>query len=139
MENSLDEIKAIISKVLAEAKKKKEKSDKAKKEVHPAGYSYAEALDFSAALGAYNLYRSQGAVNWGPMTGAGTHIDDKIAGGRAESNSILRSFIKEAIRQEMTEEASAWNTISKKTQPKQNKPKNIWEAAESMLAKASKK
>jgi hypothetical protein len=113
---------------LAEAKKKKEMTDKAKKEVHPAGYSYSEAFDFSAPLGAYNLYRSQGAVNWGPMTGPGTKIDDRIAGGRSEMESALRSFIKEAIRQE-TNNDSSWTQLSELVNPKPPKFGNVWEAA----------
>jgi len=139
MKVTLEEIKSIVSDVLSEAKKKKEKSEKAKKEVHPAGYSYAEALDFSAALGAYNLYGSQGAVNWGPMTGPGTKVDDRIAGGRAESESILRSFIKEAIKQEMNEDQSAWQQLSEKTNVAKKNPSNVWEAAQHLSTKKLKK
>jgi len=128
MKISLNEIKMIVSQVLTEVKKKKEKSEKAKKEVHPAGYSYSEALDFSAPLGPYNLYGSQGAVNWGPMTSSGTKIDDRIAGSRSETESILRSFIKEAIRQEVSEDSS-WQQLSEIIDPSPRKFGNVWEAA----------
>lgn len=128
MKATLAEIRTIVSEVLTEVKKKKEKSDKAKKEVHPAGYSYAEAFDFSAPLGAYNLYRNQGAVNWGPMTSAGTKIDDRIAGGRSETESILRSFIKEAIREEVGE-TSSWQRLSEMIDPPAPSFGNVWEAA----------
>jgi len=129
MKATLAEIRTIVSEVLTEVKKKKEKSDKAKKEVHPAAYSYDEAFDFSAPLGAYNLYRNQGAVNWGPMTSAGTKIDDRIAGGRAETESILRSFIKEAIRDEVNEDTSSWHRLSEMIDPPAKHFGNVWEAA----------
>ena len=129
MKTTLAEIKMIVSDVLAEAKKKKEKSEKAKKEVHPAGYSYSEAFDFSTPLEEYNLYKSQGAVNWGPMTSTGTKIDDRIAGGRSETESILRSFIKEAIREEVGEDSS-WQQLSEIIAPTPKKFGNVWEAAQ---------
>ena len=115
-----ENIMNVISNVLAEAKKKKEKSDKAKKEVHPAAYSYAESFDFSAPLGAYNLYKSQGAVNWGPMTGPGTKIDDHVNGSRSE----VRDF-KEAV-----EKPSTFAQLSEMIAPAKKIFGSVWEAAQ---------
>ncbi len=130
MKITLQEIREMVSSVLAEAKKKKEKSEKAKKEVFPAAYSYSEAFDFSAPLGAYNLYRSQGAANWGPMTGPGTKVDDRVDGGRS-NEATLRSFIKESIKAELKEERSAWTELSEMVDPpKKAAPTNVWEAAQ---------
>lgn len=75
-----------VGQLLLEAKKKKEKAEKLKYNPAPPAYGYAESLDFSAPLGAYNLYRSQGAVNWGPMTGPGPKIDDRV---RVQSQAAL--------------------------------------------------
>ena len=122
MEDTLKEIRQIVSEVLAEAKKKKEKSDRLKKKVDPPAYSYAEAFDFSAPLGAYNLYRTQGAVNWGPMTSAGTKIDDHILGQRAEAEGALRAYVREAIKSD-----SSWQSLSEAMNP--SVPENVWEAA----------
>ncbi len=79
MKISLKEINKMVDATIAEAKKKKKnkKEEKCEEvEVQPNAYSYAEALDFAPPLGSANLYRSQGAVNWGPMTGAGPAVDD---------------------------------------------------------------
>lgn len=130
MKITLQEIKGMVSEILAEAKKKKEKSEKAKKEVHPAAYSYSEAFDFSAPLGAYNLYRSQGAVNWGPMTGPGSKVDDQVDGGRS-TEAALRSFVRESIRSELKEDRSVWTELSEMVDPpKKPVPTGVWEAAQ---------
>lgn len=117
---TVNEIQLYIGKVLAEVKKKKEKADKLKRATEPKGYSYAESLDFSAPLGAYNLYRSQGAVNWGPMTGPGTKIDDRISGQRVGLEAVLRGAMKEAAT------TSAWDALNEEVKV----PENIWEAAQ---------
>jgi len=103
------DIKRVISNVLAEAKKKKEKAEVLKHDPKPAAYGYSEAFDFSAPLGAYNLYRSQGAVNWGPMTGPGSKIDDKIVGQRANLEQVLHGIVKEVST------PSAWAPLIKES------------------------
>ena len=123
MKPSQEEVNKTIKKVLAEAKKKKEKEQQLKHKAKPEAYGYAEAFDFSAPLGAYNLYRSQGPVNWGPMTGPGTKIDDRIAGQRADIESLTRDIVKESLGKSSWEslnesanvdEASAtWNALKK--------------------------
>lgn len=75
----LDRLSETLDVLLAEVKKKKEYTSVPRAD----DYSYSPAFDFSAPLGAYNLYRSQGASNWGPMTGPGTQIDASVSGKRA--------------------------------------------------------
>lgn len=93
MRITIAELKDVLAGAVAEArrrvdeaKKKKEKAAAAKHEARPAAFSYDEALDFSAPLGAHNLYRSQGAVNWGPMTGPGTKIDVQSVSGAPQGS-----------------------------------------------------
>ena len=75
----MNEFKALVGAVLIEARKSKKKDkEEQPKVVKPDAYQYAEQLDFSNPLGGYNLYKSQGASNWGPMTGPGPQIDDNI-------------------------------------------------------------
>lgn len=120
---TMNEIRRYIGEILAEAKKKKEKALELKHSPEPKAYGYSESFDFSAPLGAYNLYRSQGAVNWGPMTGPGTKIDDRIAGQRASLESVLRGAMKEATS------SSAWDVINESTR-EIKVPENVWEAAQ---------
>lgn len=77
---TINKLRALVDSVIEEAKKKPKKKKEKQEEmnVSPGEYQYAEALDFSEPLGGYNLYKSQGAVNWGPMTGPGPAIDDSI-------------------------------------------------------------
>lgn len=117
-----EEIKRLVEDVLAEAKKKKEKAVELKHDPKPSAYGYAEAFDFSAPLGAYNLYRTQGAVNWGPMTGPGTKIDDRIVGQKAGLESVLKGIVTEALQ------PSAWDVLAESVKPA-TVPTNVWEAA----------
>jgi len=134
MKTSLYEIKKLVSEVLlSEAKKKKEKAEKLKYAAKPGAYSYDESFDFSAALGAYNLYRSQGATNWGPMTGPGTKIDDRILGQRASSEAALRGVVKEAIREQVKGNPSPWVKANQMVEQKLSE--NVWEAALQVLGK----
>lgn len=126
MKDAINEIKGIVSRVLAEAKKKKEKAEKLKHHPRPNAYSYAEAFDFSAPLGAYNLYKQQGPVNWGPMTSAGTKIDDRIAGQTAELEHVLRSVVRESVREAVANDPSPWHYLSESIEP--SVPNGIWEA-----------
>lgn len=121
MSATIKEIKKVVSDVLAEAKKKKEKAIALKHDPKPPAYGYAEAFDFSAPLGAYNLYRNQGPVNWGPMTSAGTKIDDKIVPQRERLEAALRGIQTEAAK------PSSWERLSEAVDPQV--PGNVWEAA----------
>lgn len=119
MKYSIDELKHQIAEILDEAKKKPEKAEKLKRmaaQVEAFGF-YAEEHDFSAPLGAYNLYRQQGAVNWGPMTSDGTHIDNNVGNPNAGSASkymkeseekALRNLVREVIENGLIDEGSAW-------------------------------
>lgn len=93
MSFDMKDLELYVEGVLNEVKKKKEKAIALKKDEANIGYTYAEEFDFSAPLGQYNLYRTQGAVNWGPMTSAGTKIDDRISGQRSkkEEAKVLES------------------------------------------------
>lgn len=88
--------------MINEAKKKKEKAEKNKVVPQPAEYRYAEAFDFSAPLGAYNLYRQQGAVNWGPMTSGGTKVDENMT-----TPAMVKLTLESAVA--VIPESSAWN------------------------------
>lgn len=144
---TLNELRLEIAGILAEAKKKKDKADDLKKQgrsVEAFGL-YDEAFDFSAPLGAYNLYKQQGAVNWGPYTSAGTDVDTNFshpnAGPRLkESEMALRAVVREVIENGLVPQHSAWAPLlSRKT------PQTVWESADRMFeawydrAKKSKK
>jgi hypothetical protein len=137
---SINELKYEIAEILSEAKKKKEKKTDAKKKRGAVGaYGfYDEALDFSAPLGAYNLYRQQGAVNWGPMTSDGPHIDSSFANpnvagnpGRVHESSdehALRSLVREVIQFGLIPEDSAWAPLMENKDDGRTYG-SIWEAA----------
>jgi hypothetical protein len=84
MKITMNELRALIGAVLSEARKSKKSKKKGKEQPNrmqttkPEAYAYDESFDFSNPLGAYNLYKSQGAAGWGPMTGPGPKVDDGI-------------------------------------------------------------
>jgi hypothetical protein len=131
---NLNELKIMIAEVLEEAKKKKEKSDRLKAASGGAksayGY-YDESLDFSAPLGGYNLYRSQGAVNWGPYTGPGPHIDQNFANPNTrlglKEEAALRQVVREVIEFGLIPPDSAWAPLMESN----SKPvyENVWQEA----------
>jgi hypothetical protein len=128
--NTIDELKHQIAEILDEAKKKKEKSDKIKRmsaQIEAYGF-YSEEHDFSEPLGARNLYRQQGAVNWGPMTSDGTHIDEKSIGNpnggvsaskymKESDEKAIRSVVREVIENGLVDESSAWAPFLSKRDP----------------------
>lgn len=99
--DEINKLQEMTDRLLGEAKKSK-KSKNAEKadvpDVQPRAYSYSEAFDFSQPLGALNLYRSQGVVNFGPFTGVGPYIDDN----------------PHRIKHDSHEMQSAWETLSRK-------------------------
>ena len=118
MKMTIDELKHQIAEILDEAKKKPEKAAKLKRmaaQVEAYGF-YDESHDFSAPLGAYNLYRQQGAVNWGPMTSDGTHVDNNGVGNpnvghqfmKESEERALRGLVREVIENGLVDESSAW-------------------------------
>lgn len=95
------EIKETILEVLSEAKKKKDKKKEKEalpngRKVQPTDWSYSPELDMSAPLGDENLYKIQGAANFGPYTGVDKHCKD--------DGVKLSVKIKESLTKE-----SAWN------------------------------
>lgn len=98
--------------IVAEGKKKREKAEKLKQDALPAGFAYVEAFDFSAPLGAYNLYRTQGTVNWGPMTGIGTKIDDRVSGNRYDVGDEPRRALDGDKFMESSSGTSPWELLS---------------------------
>jgi hypothetical protein len=129
MKVSIDELRKIVGEVVSEAKKKKEKSDELKYTAHPKEYGYAESLDFSAPLGGYNLYRSQGAANWGPYTGAGPKIDDNVridpVSTSLTEEKMLRSLLRSIIGETLMPRSSAWDVISESSRVRRTG--NVWE------------
>lgn len=123
MKISVPELRKLVEEVIAEAKKKKEDLEE---ETRPDGHMYDKTFDMSQPLGAYNLYRSQGPVNWGPHTGPGPKIDDRPYGVKNESSlrAALRTMISEAL---MPDPSSAWMGVVPPA-PKRV-PRNMWEAA----------
>lgn len=70
------QIKKVIENVILEARKKKAKK-KQGYVAKPSDYSYSESLDMSTPQGDKNLYKVQGASNWGPYTSAGEKIKEE--------------------------------------------------------------
>lgn len=119
---NIKELKAIVKDVLAEAKKKKKAESKPSQ---PSEYKTDKNFDFSAPLGQYNLYKSQGAVNWGPMTSPGTSIDTDINKSTSAKNSKEdRDFIHGVVGESLIPEATVWKESKEKTSFA-----NIWEVA----------
>lgn len=133
---TLNELKITIAEMLEEAKKKKEKTDRLKAASGTAKTAYGhydEALDFSSPLGPHNLYRSQGAVNWGPYTGPGPHIDQNFANPNTRLNlkegeeTAIRQIVREVIEFGLVPPDSAWAPLMES----RREPvfESIWEAA----------
>lgn len=133
---TLNELKITIAEMIEEAKKKKEKTERLKAASGGAksayGY-YDEALDFSAPLGGYNLYRSQGAVNWGPHTNGGPHIDQNFANPNTRLNlkeggeEPLRQIVREVIEFGLVPPDSAWAPMMENQ--RETIYENVWEQA----------
>jgi hypothetical protein len=125
MRMTINELKHQIAEILDEAKKKKDKVDKIKRmsaQVEAYGF-YSEEHDFSTPLGANNLYRQQGAVNWGPYTSAGTYVDHQNVGNPnsgfpwVKEEKILRSLVREVIQNGLVDESSAWAPFVQRQEP----------------------
>ena len=130
MKIKLEEIKQMALDIMSEAKKKKEKAKELARHVDPLAYSYSEAFDFSAPLGQYNIYKTQGVVNWGPMTSTGTKVDDR-AGANASSEAAIRKYLRSVMQEEITEGDSAWKKVYEEMNGKKEEKKkgNVWEQA----------
>lgn len=133
---TIRELKRQISDIISEAKKAEEKESKSsmsrRPQVEAFGFYDAEH-DFSSPLGAANLYRQQGAVNWGPYTvdnsadprglaGAGSHNPN--GGGvaaqfnmREGDERAIRALVREVIQNGLIDESSAWSPFLKKSEP----------------------
>jgi hypothetical protein len=133
---SMNELKLAIAEILDEAKKKRSQADKHRRRgaaVEAYGL-YDEAFDFSEPLGALNLYRQQGAANWGPSTSDGPHIDSKYynpntAGGmrmREGDERALRALVREVIENGLVPAGSAWAPLMERSS---REPTSAWDAA----------
>lgn len=110
MKMTIEGLRNLVEQIVAEAKKKKEK-ELDELVVKNDGHIQDHKLDFSAPLGAYNLYRNQGQVNWGPQTSSGPKIDDQLRGSQysAVHESALRSYIRNIISESFRPDpSSAW-------------------------------
>lgn len=137
---TLNELKIKIAEILDEAKKKSSKKSSMKRKgaaVEAYGL-YDEALDFSTPLGAFNLYRQQGAANWGPYTSDGPHIDSSFANPqlgathmRESEERALRMLVREVIQNGLVPPDSAWAPLVEG----QREPSfgSAWEAAEPLF------
>jgi hypothetical protein len=133
---TINELKLEIAGILQEAKKKKSKADELKKNgasVEAYGL-YDEAFDFSSPLGAYNYYRQQGAVNWGPYTGTPNtvnvdyHNPNSGALQMKESEErALRAVVREVIQNGLVPSDSAWAPLMEKRKPVFE---SAWDAAD---------
>lgn len=138
MKMTLNELKIEIAEILQEAKKKKEKAEKIKEKgasVEAYGL-YDEAFDFSAPLGGYNLYKQQGAANWGPYTSAGPQIDSTFASPglgttelRESEEQALRALVREVIENGLIPPSSAWAPMLEKSRS----PGTAWESAQQLF------
>ena len=134
---SLNELKLVIAEILDEAKKKKEKVEKTRKRgaaVEAYGL-YDEAFDFSEPLGAFNLYRQQGAANFGPYTAENMpydgayHHDNRGATQMHETDErALRSLVREVIQNGLVPNSSAWAPLLERDS--KSGQGGIWEQAE---------
>ena len=120
---TMNELRLEIANIISEAKKKKDKAEKTKKRgASTTAYGlYDEALDFSAPLGAYNLYRQQGVVNWGPYTSSGPNIDSQFnnpnVGPMSTNEAALRSVVRDVIKNGLIPEHSAWAPMVERENP----------------------
>ena len=138
MKLTLEQVETFVRDILAETKKKKSKKD-VEREVLPSAFKYDDALDFSAALGDLNLYKRQGASNFGPYTSSDSKElnDDRRGADKEKENSqeaMLRSFVHETVEKIVREDQSAWASLNEELLPK-----NVWEAVNLMYEKMPKK
>lgn len=124
MKITINELRKIIKDVITEAKKKKTKDKKLEAAAGTQVYSSAAAHDFSAPLGAYNLYKGQGAANWGPMTGPGQQVDDSIHTTKKLKEFVNRTFLDGSIPK-----SSYWRPLIERLNKKYSNPKDAWEVA----------
>jgi len=137
---TMNELKLEIAEILDEAKKKKEKvEDIKKKGAHIQAYGlYDEAFDFSVPQGEFNLYRQQGAVNWGPYTSAGAHVDNNYSnpnGGMTQMKEseehAIRALVREVIQNGLVPKDSAWAPMME-TQKQATTDGSAWGQARSL-------
>jgi hypothetical protein len=124
MKITVEQLRTMVTTAINEAKKKKAKVAEA--ETRADGQIVDKNLDFAPPLGAFNLYRSQGAANFGPYTNTAPTIDDRVYGTKMES--ALRQVIGQMISEELRPDPrSAWAFLT--PAPAAPVPSNIWEAA----------
>lgn len=125
MKISVKELRGMIGEIVSEAKKKKDKSKTPVKGVKPGSYSYDEAFDFSAPLGALNMYSQQGSANWGPLT-TSMHTP---SGFESLSEVAIRSLVRQVIRESAEQEyevyvgEGGWAFAVRATSPQEAKKK----------------
>lgn len=85
MKLTIEQLRHLVMEEINEAKKKSKKKAPEKKDVATTGTGYKkdDLLDMSKPLGDKNLYKRQGASNFGPYT----------------AESALRLFIRECLKE----------------------------------------
>lgn len=136
---TMNELKLEIAEILDEAKKKKEKvEDLKKKGAHIEAYGlYDEAFDFSSPQGDLNLYRNQGASNFGPYTSPGVRVDNNYSnpnGGitqmKESEEKALRALVREVIQNGLVPADSAWAPLMERQAKAQ--PQGTWGQARAL-------
>lgn len=78
MKTTMNELRALVDAILAEAKKSKKKKEQPNRmqTTQPSQYTYDEALNFMYEFEHPSLYKMQGASSWGPNTASTPVVDD---------------------------------------------------------------
>lgn len=121
MKMTLKELREFVKQAVLEEARKSKKKPAPEAKLNPAAKAYgqhAESFDFSQPLGNLNLYKLQGAANFGPYTNSAGVVDPtQLVEYAPDVASTIRG-VNEALSQ------SAWTPIIEMARP----PENVWEA-----------
>jgi hypothetical protein len=132
----MKELERVVAALLNEAKGKKKKKKDAEKDPEyiamPKEYGYADSFDFSKPLDIGNLYKNQGASNWGPYTADGSKGEG--------SDKALRAAVREHVVSQIHKSNSPWTVLGEalRLSESKNRVKDAWAVAESMLPTGKK-
>lgn len=118
MKMTLRELREFVRKqVLEEAKRKKKEVPKPQPPHVRAYGQTAEAFDFSQPLRSMNLYKAQGAANFGPYTAAHEQVDATPVREYAPAAASMIRKVNESLSQ------SVWEPVAEQVRPAEN----VWE------------
>lgn len=125
MKITVEQLRGMVKEAINEAKKKKAKVAEAEK--RPDGHVIDKNQDYAPPLGGFNLYRAQGAANFGSYTNTSAPLDDRLYGTKMEA--AIRQVVGKMISEELRPDPkSAWSRLVPE-EKKVETPKNVWEAA----------